>query len=141
MKKFITVFLSALIIFIIFGCAGSDTLLEEKTWVLKTAIVTENGEARVFATDKENSAYPSAKIVNVSLNAADGKIIITDLDEEKTFIGKYSYSGTSGGVIYKVVFGEKSGFLVSSFTEYADGDKVPTLTLSVENYTLYFGVE
>lgn len=141
MKKFIAFSLSALIIFLFFGCAGADTSLEGKTWTLKTAIVTENGEARVFAADKENSAYPAAKIIRVSLSAADGKIIITDLNEGKTFVGKYSYSGNSGGGIFKVNFGEKSGFLVSSFTEYADGIKVPTLTLSVENYTLYFYAE
>lgn len=141
MKKFIAILLSALIIFFLFGCAGSDTSLEEKTWRLKTAVVTENGEVCVFAADEENSAYPSAKIINVSLSAADGKIIITDLNEEKTWSGGYSYTGTSGGFIYKVVFDEKNGFLVSSFTEYADGSKIPTLTLSVENYTLYFDAE
>lgn len=141
MKKIISVLLSISIIYVFFGCGGFTSSLEKENWILKTAVVIENGEARVFASDKENDAYPSARIISVVLKASNGKITITDLNKNENYGGTYSYAGASNGAVYEVTFGNKNGFLISTFTEYDDGNKVPTVTLNVENYTLYFYAE
>ncbi len=139
MKKLLA-FLFALALILSFSsCGAGRAEIEDYEWKMRSVARSENGELIVDALSEEDTAYPEAKIVDMTLTANDGKITLTDITNNKTYEGRYSIERkTPDGINYKVTIDGKDGYATVAMTTYADGTEEPTLPINLGNYSIYF---
>lgn len=143
MKKNLLLFLLIIIIllFTLSACSKEGINIEEHEWKMRYAMTAEDGGV-VYVAEKEGNAYPRAEIIDVTLVAKNGKIIITDATNDKTYHGTYFVENkTSSGINYKVMIDGKEGYATVSVTTHADGTEEPTLPIRINEYSLYFYIE
>ena len=95
--------------------------------------------AQEWLDGKADALYPEAEIVDLTLNAKDGAITITDRTNNKTYSGTYEVQQkTPKGTDYEIIINGVSGYATVSPTEYYDGSEIPTLPININGYSLYF---
>lgn len=123
------------------ACGAGKLEIEDYEWKMRT-VMENNSEINVPAVGESDAAHPDAKIVDMTLVAKDGKIIVTDLTNNKTYEGTYTVSGKSPkGTNYTVTIDGKEGNATVAMTEYADGSEEPTLPINLGDYSVYFYAE
>lgn len=123
------------------ACGAGKLEIEDYEWKMRT-VMENNSEINVPAVGEPDAAHPDAKIVDMTLVAKDGKIIVTDLTNNKTYEGTYTVSGKSPkGTNYTVTIDGKEGNATVAMTEYADGSEEPTLPINLGDYSVYFYAE
>lgn len=144
MKKFVVIVLSALLPLCLIGCTSSSShTLDSHEWVLTTIQSTEENGAFIAyspsASALDASGYPDAVAIEMSLSASNGNLTLCDITHTQNHIGSYSITNTdSASTIYEITLDGASGNAVVSETKHSDGSSVPTLIISVGDYTLTF---
>lgn len=124
------------------GCVQNGNKIDECTWNLATIQSTENVGA-IIAYDpnvaRSGDSYGDASVIEIFLTTGNGKLVLQDKTNVKTYEGTYSVTDSNpNSTIYKITVDGKEGTAVLSDTEYADGTSVATLILSFDDYTLNF---
>ena len=140
MKKSISLILIlSILLFIFSSCDSKKTRIEDHEWKMRYVMRGENDQVIIDAIDKEDSVYPNAKIVELTLIAKYGKLTLTDHTNGKTYDGTYAVeSKTPSGTNYSVTIDGKKGYAGVAMTTYADGSQEPTLPITLEEHSIYF---
>ncbi len=144
MKKILSMFLTAIMIFTLSACGGDVVAIEDYEWKMRTVASNDIEAAQapdelIVAVGKADALYPEAEIVDLTLNAKDGAITITDRTNNKTYSGTYEVQQkTPKGTDYEIIINGVSGYATVSPTEYYDGSEIPTLPININGYSLYF---
>lgn len=144
MKKILSMFLTTIIIFTLSACSGDVVAIEDYEWKMRTVASNDIEAAQapdelIVAVGKADALYPEAEIVDLTLNAKDGAITITDRTNNKTYSGTYEVQQkTPKGTDYEIIINGVSGYATVSPTEYYDGSEIPTLPININGYSLYF---
>ncbi len=141
-KKYVAILLAVVMIFSFSSCGQNDNQIDAYTWNLATIQSTENGGV-IIAYDPNvalaGDSYANATAIEISLSAENGKLVMQDKTNAKTYEGTYSVTDNNAqSTIYKITIDGKEGAAVLSDTKYADGTSVATLILSVDDYALNF---
>ena len=137
-------FLTTIIIFTLSACSGDVVAIEDYEWKMRTVASNDIEAAQapdelIVAVGKADALYPEAEIVDLTLNAKDGAITITDRTNNKTYSGTYEVQQkTPKGTDYEIIINGVSGYATVSPTEYYDGSEIPTLPININGYSLYF---
>lgn len=83
MKKILSVFLMSLVIFTLSACGGDVVAIEDYEWKMRTVAsndieASQAPDELIIAVGEADELYPEAEIVDLTLNAKDGAITITD---------------------------------------------------------------
>ena len=141
-KIVLTFVLIAAILLSFSSCGMGKVEIEDYQWKMRCVIHIEGEDSAIVAADKEESAYPDAKIVEMTLVASDGKITITDATNNLTYEGTYEVdSKTPDGTNYKVTIDGRAGYAGVAMTTYADSTQEPTLPITLDGYSIYFYAE
>ncbi len=144
MKKILSMFLTTIMIFTLSACGGDVVAIEDYEWKMRTVASNDIETAQapdelIVAVGKADALYPEAEIVDLTLNAKDGAITITDRTNNKTYSGTYEVQQkTPKGTDYEIIINGVSGYATVSPTEYYDGSEIPTLPININGYSLYF---
>ena len=145
MKKILyTVPLMLLFIFSLSSCASETISIEDYEWKMRTVMsgnieTAQNEDALIVAVGEPDELYPEAKIIDLTLIAKEGKITVTDKTNNKTYTGTYEVQQkTPQGTDYEITINGQDGYATVAPTEYYDGSDVPTLPISLGEYSLYF---
>ena len=144
MKKILSMFLTTIMIFTLSACGGDVVAIEDYEWKMRTVASHDIEAAQapdelIVAVGKADALYPEAEIVDLTLNAKDGAITITDRTNNKTYSGTYEVQQkTPKGTDYEIIINGVSGYATVSPTEYYDGSEIPTLPININGYSLYF---
>ncbi len=144
MKKILSMFLTMIMIFTLSACGGDVVAIEDYEWKMRTVASNDIEAAQapdelIVAVGKADALYPEAEIVDLTLNAKDGAITITDRTNNKTYSGTYEVQQkTPKGTDYEIIINGVSGYATVSPTEYYDGSEIPTLPININGYSLYF---
>lgn len=144
MKKILSVFLMSFIVFALSACNADVVKMEDYEWKMRTVMSNDTEAAQyqdelVVAVGEADALYPEAEIVDLTLNAKDGAITITDRTNNKTYSGTYEVQQkTPKGTDYEIIINGVSGYATVSPTEYYDGSEIPTLPININGYSLYF---
>ena len=144
MKKILSMFLTTIMIFTLSACSGDVVAIEDYEWKMRTVASNDIEAAQapdelIVAVGKADALYPEAEIVDLTLNAKDGAITITDRTNNKTYSGTYEVQQkTPKGTDYEIIINGVSGYATVSPTEYYDGSEIPTLPININGYSLYF---
>ena len=143
-KTALILFCILAITMILSACAANTFSIEDYEWQMRTVMsgnieTAQNENALIVAVGEPDELYPEAKIVDLTLSAKDGKITITDKTNNKTYTGTYKVQQkTPKGADYEITINGQNGYATVAPTEYYDGSEVPTLPISLGEYSLYF---
>ena len=143
MKKITALLLCFLLLFSFCACA-KDHQIEGKTWELLYVLESVDGEETVtYACEAylAVSQYAGDPPVSLSatLKARGGKLTLTDHTNEKKYVASYESEELSPDATeYFVRFSDKKGqgLVVCSYAD--DGTVYPSMSISVDKYTLIF---
>ena len=144
MKKVLSMFLTTIMIFTLSACGGDVVAIEDYEWIMRTVASNDIETAQapdelIIAVGETDALYPEAEIVDLTLNAKDGAITITDRTNNKTYSWTYEVQQkTPKGTDYEIIINGVSGYATVSPTEYYDGSEIPTLPININGYALYF---
>ena len=144
MKKILSMFLTTIMIFTLSACGGDVVAIEDYEWKMRTVASNDIEAAQapdelIVAVGKADALYPEAEIVDLTLNAKDGAITITDRTNNKTYSGTYEVmQKTPKGTDYEIIIDGVTGYATVSPTEYYDETEIPTLPININGYSLYF---
>ena len=144
MKKILSMFLTTIMIFTLSACGGDVVAIEDYEWKMRTVASNDIEAAQapdelIVAVGKADALYPEAEIVDLTLNAKDGAITITDRTNNKTYSETYEVQQkTPKWTDYEIIINGVSGYATVSPTEYYDGSEIPTLPININGYSLYF---
>lgn len=144
MKKILSMFLTTIMIFTLSACGGDVVAIEDYEWKMRTVASNDIEAAQapdelIVAVGKADALYPEAEIVDLTLNAKDGAITITDRTNNKTYSGTYEVmQKTPKGTDYEIIIDGVTGYATVAPTEYYDGSEIPTLPININGYSLYF---
>ncbi len=118
------------------GCKKVDSLkIEDHRWRFSLALSNKDGSVLYCAKDRQK-LHPEAPVLKVTCKVKEDTLVIKS--NGKTWTLPYIHS-TEGpeGMIYKV---GADGADLASVTKstFSDGSWEHTLTLAVDQYTLYF---
>lgn len=138
MKKIIVLVLVGIMLLTLSACGAEIIEIEDYTWIMRT-VMKNDSDLVVPAVGEADEVYPDAKVVDLTLTAKDGKIIITDATNNITYEGTYTVEGKNPkGTDYKVVIDGKEGYATAAMTKYDDGSEEPTLPINLGDYSIYF---
>ncbi len=143
MKKIISILLlTTMLILTLSACGTGKPKIEDYEWKMRTIMHAKDNQVVYDAVAEESNTHPEAKIIEMTLVANDGKIIITDVTNGKTYEGTYKVTQkTPEGTDYEITIDGKSGYATVAMTKYADGAEEPTLPISLDGYSMYFYAE
>ena len=138
-KKFLLPLLIITLVVLCISCGMKDKSISEYEWTLERAFYVESEQIVVEALQEPSSTHPEAKVINVTLIAKDGTIVITDHTNNISYEGTYTAVGKNpSGTEYEITIGDVSGKATVAMTTYADGSQIPTLPITLDKYTLQF---
>lgn len=144
MKRLLAIITLLLALVIFSSCNTKLVPIEECEWKM-SAVMSNNGNTLenandfVIAVDKADEAHPNAKIVEMTLTAQDGKLVLTDVTNGKTYTGTYTVlRKTPKSIDYEITLDGIIGYATVAQTKYYDGSEIPTLPINLGNYALYF---
>lgn len=138
MKKFIIFLLTVLLSVSFFGCEKTQkNVMEGYTWAM-TSVQSQNGNI-VACAPSDETFYRDVYPIEMTCIAQNGSFCIVDKTHNQSYNGIYTVmSYASETTVYEIAVGEKSGTAVVSTTNYQDETALPTMVLSIDDYTLYF---
>lgn len=138
MKKIIPVLFICILAMILTACGNDEVKIEGHEWKLRTAMNIDE-EKLVVAVDEKDEAYPDAEIVDVTLTANNGELVIKDKTNNETYSGAYEEMFvTENSEDYKIIIKGKDGYATVAYTTYADGTRELTLPITIAGYDMYF---
>ena len=98
----------------------------------------QNANDFVIVVGEPDEVYPDAKIIELTLTAQNGELILTDVTNGKTYNGIYNVSRkTIKSIDYEITIDGIKGYATVAQTKYYDGSETPTLPINLGDYALY----
>ena len=121
---------------LLFGC-GNAPRITSKDWMLASALYYDEV---VYVSADLASEAPSAEVLDCTLKAKGGTITVTDATNGVTYTGSYEKRENNENTTadHRIVFGKERGRILLSTTTLTSGEKVATLTMTIDDYTLSF---
>lgn len=118
---------------------GKNIAIEKTNWKMNIVQSVQEG-GRIIACGSENAnTYEEAAVIDLSLIADHGKIVISDHSNNKTYELSYELlDSNSATSIYKIMVGEQQGNAVVSMTSPEGEDGEITLVIQLDDFALYF---
>ena len=141
--RFLSVVMIAVICLSAIAC-GSKYRIDDKgkSWVL--VMISRNFDSEVvYASAEYKLVYDDAELLDLTLKAADGKIIITDRGMGIQYLGSYVEKKLEDEkASYSISFTEdgedKTGYATITGAKLHNGTLEYTLILVFKDYTVYF---
>ncbi len=126
------------LVFSFTSCSLTRPKIEDCEWKMQTIAHIENN-CVIYDAVEENSLHPDAKVIDMTLVAKGGKVVITDATNNKTYEGSYTVSGKNPkGTDYIITMDGKTARATVAKTTFADGTKKPTLPITLDGYSMCF---
>ncbi len=140
MKKTISIILLLTVLMVTLPSCRSEKLkIEDCQWQMRYVMHVENGEVAMDAVREIDAAHPNAKIINMTLSAANGTLTLTDETNGTSYEGSYSVKRrTPDGIDYEITVDGIDGYATVAMTTYADGTQEPTLPINLGEYSMCF---
>ena len=143
MRKICTLLLSTILIFSLTSCKQTGRMtIENNEWVLSTIQSSEQNGGIIAYNPNDNTVIVSENAIMIELSCSAKDNVLTFFDEtnSKTYTGVYKeLNDNFESTIYEITINEtQQGTAVASTTEYANGKEIPTLIITLNNYTLNF---
>ena len=143
MKKAVSILLFLFVLFSFVSCNAEKMEIEDCEWKMRTIMSNDaqlaDGEDVIIAVGEPDEIYPNATVVDITLMAADGKLTINDITNNKVYYGSYKVTkNTPKGTDYEIEIDGKSGYATVATTKYYSGEEIPTLPINLGEYTIYF---
>ena len=144
MKRFLAIIPLLLALIFFSSCSTELIYIEDCEWKMRTVMSNsggslQNGNDFVIVVGEPDEVYPDAKIIELTLTAQNGELILTDATNGKTYNGTYNVSRkTIKSIDYEITIDGIQGYATISKTKYYDGSETPTLPINFGNYALYF---
>ena len=140
MKKAIALTLLVIsLCLMLMACGTQNPKIEDFEWQMHTAMQLDKDSLAYTAGAESSNTHPEASVLKVTLLAKDGKIVITDATNNKTYNGTYTVSGKNPkGTDYRITFGGETGYATVAYTTYLDGTQKPTLPITLGDYSICF---
>ena len=142
MKKIFTFIICTIILFSLTSCKQTEkTTIESNEWILSTIQSNEqNGDIIAYNPNDNTVIVPeNAIIIELSCSAKDKVLTLLDETNNKTYTGEYKeLDDNFESTIYEITINETQGTAVASTMEYNDGKEIPTLIITLGDYTLNF---
>ena len=141
--RFLSVVMVAVICLSVISC-GSKYRIDDKdkSWVL--VMISRNFDSEVvYASAEYKLVYDDAELLDLTLKAADGKIVITDRKMGMQYFGSYEDKKLEDEkASYSISFIEngeaKTGYANITGAKLHNGTLEYTLILVFKDYTVYF---
>ena len=147
MKKVVSLILALItLLCCLTACGMGNPKIEDYEWKMRTVMSNDielaDSDEVVLAVGKPDEIYPDAKIVDLTLEAKDGKLTITDATNSKTYEGTYKVAKkTPDGIDYEITIDGKNGYATVAMTKYYEGTEEPTLPINLGTHSIYFYAE
>ncbi len=142
MKKLMILCLTLVLVFSMAGCSSNSIKIEDYEWELSRVMILENELPVTIASNNDTEISDTTKKIDITLVAKDGVITITDKINDCTYSGTYKRTKTTpAGTDYEITIEGKEAHAGVAMTTYADGSQVPTLPISLGEYTLQLYAE
>lgn len=142
MKKIFTFIICTIFLFSLTSCKQTEkTTIESNEWILSTIQSNEqNGDIIAYNPNDNTVIVPeNAIIIELSCSAKDKVLTLLDETNNKTYTGEYKeLDDNFESTIYEITINETQGTAVASTMEYNDGKEIPTLIITLGDYTLNF---
>ena len=145
MKKIIIINLIVITTMLLSACGikGKPIVyIESYEWKLQSVMNnnTEIDEDKlVVAVAEQDEFYPNAKVVDIMLIAQNGEITLTDVTNNKIYIGTYKMiEETSKSATYEIVIDDIEGSATITIAERLGNKLTLTLSINLGEYTVYF---
>ena len=145
-----------LLLCLLSGCGGTPPVsVEDYSWKLTSVQGPPSGDM-IGGNQPYSESFPQAELLDVSCQAEDGRLTLSDLTTGKNAQGSFRLVQTSpDSAIYEITFpgeiqlgrrvlipeagsSQAPGHGVSAMTTYNDGSQTPTFIISLGNYVLNF---
>ena len=144
MKKIWCLIPLLLIALLLSACGAENAAVEDCEWELRMVMrskvenATSENDLIVAVGGTYTLLYPSAKAVDVTVTAKDGKITVKDATNNKTHEGTYRpLEETKTGTEYVFTFGEQMGYGLVELTEASKDTTTLSFAISIGEYSLY----
>lgn len=140
MKRIFSFVLVVATVFCLSACnSQKSSSIEPTEWVMSTVQSGTDGTV-IYCSASEQAQFPEASVKNITCTIDGMDITIKDNEADQEWAGTYTENDvTKERAIYEVTFGEETGQMVNSLTEYEDNtDAKNTLVITCGDYTLYF---
>ena len=130
--------LLALSLLFLSGCSSEHVpTVEDYSWIM-TSVQSMDADGQVIAFgERGSSTLASAKQVDLTCEAENGNLTLTDQTNDKTYGGTYKLTQKDPqSSIYEVVVDGKEGMAVVAMTTYHDGSQDPTFIINLGDYTI-----
>lgn len=113
--------------------------IDQYSWQMTSVQSMEaDGQAIAYGPGGTSTLDTAVEIV-LTCSAENGECLLTDETNEATYSGAYELTNTSQeSLIYEVTIGETEGMAVVAMTTYHDDSQMPTLIISLGDYSLNF---
>ena len=144
MKRLFLLIFILISVLLLSSCTEELVAIEDHEWKMSAAMSSSVSNAQderdfVIAVGEADTAHPDAKIVELTLTAKDGVLTVADKTNGKTYSGAYKVTAkTPKSIDYEITLDGIRGYAVVAPTKYYDGSEVPTLPISIGEYSLYF---
>jgi len=145
MKRILPVLFMLCLMVLFSACGGKEIFyIESCEWEMQAVMkndaeLTDSDEGLVPVTGKPDEFYPDAKIIDLKLTASGGEITVADATNDKTYTGSYKISEeTSREISYEIVVDGIAGYAAVSMPEHYDKEKIPTMSMDLGEYSVYF---
>lgn len=135
MKKLIIFTIAFIFGVFAIGCSRDN---HKTNWNMN--YIQGKGGEIIYCSNENKDNYLNATTKDIVCTLEESSIIITDKDTGEEWIGKCEIvDKDSESTLYKIIFdNNETGYLVKSFTKYADNTQHGTLIISNNQYLLNF---
>ena len=121
------------------GCSKRDNTIQNHEWKFDNVQGTANAGAVIACSKDSERVSETAKIIELSIQIEEGALTIVNENSQETFVLSYKEKDLSGeSTIYDVEHNGTKGIASVSKTTYQDKTEIPTLIISIHEYSLYF---
>ena len=137
MKKTTILLVLTFALMLLTACSPRTISIEDHTWRMRT-IIQNDSDASVPAVGITDELYPDAPVIDLTLTAEAGKLVITDSTNNAVYEGTYAVADKSSATVnYVVTVNGQDGYAATALTEYSDNSKMPTMTINLGSYSIY----
>ena len=128
----------------LFSCKTKAPKLDDYKWKLASVQTEERGVTNLlYVSDKYVNIFKDGEDlprINYTLQARRGEFILVDGNSDKAYYGTYDDGDEFSPDVtaYEIVLDGISGHALVTRAADSDGDDFYTLSISVDNYTLFF---
>ncbi len=135
------IFLLSVAMICLMGCNSSQRVSIDAYYWRMTTVQGPEGEngAIIACPAAQADIYEGAEILELTCEAKDGSLTLTDLTNNESYTGTYrAMQKSPRDILYEITMADETGHAVTALTTYFDGGESPTLIISLGGYDINF---